>query len=88
MKVIRDGIPAELVHPTPSRHSCKVEIWSEGRSIELYTRFGTVVECSCGLRYELRPSSLFKWALGSGFGNLDSRYPASQYWHGLGRDAK
>ena len=88
MKTIREGIPTPPPDRTPPRHDCGMELRSEERHTNLFGRFGTVLECHCGNRYVLRPSGFFRWAVSVGLGNHESRYPTSQYWHGLGRDPK
>lgn len=42
---------------------------------------GAIVQCSCGLVYELRKPPWFFWLLGVGAGNKVTRFGGIQYWH-------
>lgn len=65
-------------------HRCETEL-REFQS-HRFPDAGVVVECSCGLKYELRsPAGFFKWLFGVGFGNVKGRYFPHTYWHGLGK---
>jgi len=70
MKIIKNA-PEVPRPPVESRHDCgdRIRGW-EMRGLDSYRRFGMVVECSCGARYELR--ALTFW--------VRSVYSATQYW--------
>lgn len=89
MKIIKEGVSAEPYRPVPPPHDCKTEIWREERRVDLYHRFGTILRCTCGCGYELRPSGGWRWLFGVGHfsGDRESRYSTSQYWRNLGWSA-
>lgn len=79
MKVAKE-MPEVPCPPSEPRHDCGDEIRGGEAKVGTYRRFGMVVECSCGKRYELRPINFARFLVGELFGSVDSTYSATQYW--------
>lgn len=81
MKIIKNAPQIPAAPPPPKRHDCQDEMRSTELTYDTYRRFGMVIQCSCGAKYEARPMTSFRWSLwGPGPGNLYSKYQADQYW--------
>lgn len=84
MKIIKSAPAVPEPPRPPKRHSCEDELRQAERDTDLYRRWGTKVQCSCGCMYELRPTSALRYLTGAGFNNVESRYFVIQYWRYLG----
>jgi hypothetical protein len=86
MDIIKNA-PEAPQPPIEHRHDCgrELRLAESARTVDAYRRFGMVVQCSCGIRYELRPMTFFKFVVGQHFGSQSSIYSATQYWSYLGK---
>ena len=50
---------AEIVHRVPQRHRCYDELFSINYQAFRSLEYGTVVQCSCGRFYQIRPGNFF-----------------------------
>ncbi len=84
MKIIQNAAKVPEPPRPPKVHSCEEELRRAEMDSDLSRRFGLIVQCSCGRRYQLRPTSAIRYFVGvKMFGHQESRYFVLQYWHSV-----